>query len=91
MRLSDETHATVKNRVLELFDPGKVLDILLELSTNAFDEECIRVRMFMDKTATADDFKDLKLIDIQEIVFDSLDDELKDLVPPVIEIKKADD
>ena len=89
MRLSDETHATVKKRVLELFDPGKVLDILLELSTNAFDEECIRVHMLMGRCATADDFRELKLIDIQEIVVDSVDEDLKDLFP-VFEIKKVD-
>ena len=90
MRLSDEIHAAVKKRVLELFDPGKVLDILLELSTNAFDEECIRVHMLMDKSATANDFRELKLIDIQEIVVDSVDEDLKDLFP-VFEIKKVDD
>ena len=88
MRLSDETHAAVKKRVLELFDPGKVRDILLELSINAFDEECIRVHMFMDKSASPADFRG-KMIDIHEIVIDSVDEDLKDLFP-VFEIKEVD-
>ena len=88
MRLSDETHATVKKRVLELFDPGKLLDIWLDLSLNAFDEECIRVHMLMDKTASSADFRG-KMMDIHEIVIDSVDEDLKDLFP-VFEIRKVD-
>ena len=89
MRLSDEIHAVVKKRVYEFFDPGKIHDILLELSTNAFDEECIRVHMLMDKSATPADFRG-KMMDIHEIVIDSVDEDLKDLFP-VFEIKKVDD
>ena len=89
MRLSDETHAAVKKRVLELFDPGKLRDIVLELSLNAFDEECIRVHMLMDKSASAADFRG-KMIDIHEIVIDSVDEDLQDLFP-VFEIKHVDD
>ena len=88
MRLSDETHATVKKRVLELFDPGKLRDIWLDLSLNAFDEECIRVHMLMDKTASPADFRG-KMMDIHEIVIDSVDEDLKDLFP-VFEIRKVD-
>ena len=89
MRLSDETHAAVKKRVLELFDPGKLRDIVLELSLNAFDEECIRVHMLMDKSASPADFRG-KMIDIHEIVIDSVDEDLQDLFP-VFEIKHVDD
>ena len=89
MRLSDEIHATVKKRVLELFDPGKLRDIVLELSLNAFDEECIRVHMLMDKTASPADFRG-KMMDIHEIVIDSVEEDLQDLFP-VFEIKHVDD
>ena len=89
MRLSDEIHATVKKRVLELFDSGKLRDIVLELSLNAFDEECIRVHMLMDKSASPADFRG-KMIDIHEIVIDSVDEDLQDLFP-VFEIKHVDD
>ena len=89
MRLSDEIHAAVKKRVYEFFDPGKIRDILLELSTNAFDEECIRVHMLMDKSASPADFRG-KMMKIQNIVIDSVDEELKDLFPPILEIKQVD-
>ena len=89
MRLSDEIHATVKKRVLELFDSGKLRDIVLELSLNAFDEECIRVHMLMDKSASPADFRG-KMIDIHEIVIDSVEEDLQDLFP-VFEIKHVDD
>ena len=89
MRLSDEIHAAVKKRVLELFDPGKLRDIVLELSLNAFDEECIRVHMLMDKSASPADFRG-KMMDIHEIVIDSVDEDLQDLFP-VFEIKHVDD
>ena len=89
MRLSDEIHATVKKRVLELFDPGKLYDIVLELSLNAFDEECIRVHMLMDKSASPADFRG-KMMDIHEIVIDSVEEDLQDLFP-VFEIKHVDD
>ena len=89
MRLSEESHANLKKRLSGFFKPGKVRDIVLELSINAFDEECIRVHMLMDKSATADDFGG-RLMDIHDMVIDSVDEEFKDLFP-VFEIKKVDD
>ena len=88
MRLSEESHAKLKKRLSGFFMPGKVCDIVLELSINAFDEECIRVHMLMDKSATADDFGG-RLMDIHDMVIDSVDEEFKDLFP-VFEIRQVD-
>ena len=80
-QVSDDIRAAIEKVVRERF-PGKVHQLEFEPSISYDGEDVLIIRVFMDKSTTADDFKG-RFIGLTGLVRSAMGDEMRHIFPMI--------